>query len=428
MVFSVNSTQTTILPNGRQTTTRNTSSLAVALRASQQFYSAARIKSKYAGIFNSLAKQLNQAIEAVIVAELGGGKIQEGRGGFFPDYFLQLEDESISLVEQKLVATTEEGGKVIRRGGVKVGGGTGLLVRPGKLELVTGFTTSEQGVEAEKELLPTTRLFNALLKNKDNQAALVRILSGSDRAAIAIRTTLSAKANTIDIPVIFQGRLENRTITFTWKDIANAALTKKGKLVVIDNRDNSLNLNFEFFGSTITRALNNMDRVIVRQLNGRLGQAVLQAIAEQISIPGPGVAQEIRKFLQQAGLEYALQYIPGSAKIVSGRIRLVQKKSKEGTQRFISNIQWTLLTQKRLGETMKTFGPPNAPNLKERSGRFRASIQVEADYRRNLLVYTYNPLYQSLERYGYKPNIQVETAIREVAQSLFTRQFNIRKV
>jgi hypothetical protein len=77
---------------------------------------------------------------------------------------------------------------------------------------------------------------------------------------------------------------------------------------------------------------------------------------------------------------------------------------------------------------MKTFGPPNAPNLKERSGRFRASIQVEADYRRNLLVYTYNPLYQSLQRYGYKPNTQVETAIREVAQSLFTRQFNIRKV
>jgi hypothetical protein len=77
---------------------------------------------------------------------------------------------------------------------------------------------------------------------------------------------------------------------------------------------------------------------------------------------------------------------------------------------------------------MKTFGPPNPPYLKERSKRFRRSIEVSPDYRKNILTYTYLPLYQSLERYGYKPNIQVETAIREVAQSLYTRRFNIRKV
>jgi hypothetical protein len=239
---------------------------------------------------------------------------------------------------------------------------------------------------------------------------------------------LTAKANTIDIPVIFQGRLENRSITFTWKDIQNAVINKKGKITIIDTED-SIRLNFAFFGSTITKALNDIDRVIVRQLNGRLGRTVLQAIAEQISIPGPGVAQEIKQFLQQAGLEYALQYIPGSAKIVGGTIQLDRRKqTKRSAQRFISNVQWTILTQRRLGETMQRIGLPNPPDLKERSGRFRTSIEVAADYRRNLLVYTYEPLYQSLERYGYRPNIQVETAIRDVAASLFTRQFNIRKV
>jgi hypothetical protein len=428
MVFSTNTKFTTLTPNGRQTTTVNTSSLAVALKASQQFYSAARIKGKYSGLLNSLARTLNRALEAVLITELGGGRIQEGRGGFFPDYFIKLEDDSIALREVKLSATVDQGDKVVRQGSIKIGGGAGLLIRRGNMELVTGFVTSETGVEAEKEILPTTRLFNALIKNKDNQAGLVRVLSGSDKAAIAIRTTLSTKANTIDIPVIFQGRLENRSITFTWKDIANAALTKKGKITVVDNRDDSINLNFAFFGSTITKALNNMDKVIVTQLNGKLGQTVLRALAEQISIPGPGVAQEIRKLLRELGFEYALQYIPGSAKIVSGKIALSKRKKEDKEQGFISGVQWTILTQKRLGETMKNFGPPNPPNLKERTGRFRSSVQVAANYRKNILTYTYLPLYQSLERYGYKPNIQVETAIREVAQSLYTRRFNIRKV
>jgi hypothetical protein len=427
MVFSVKTTQTTILPNGKQTVTRDTSSLAVALRASQQFYSAARIKSKYAGIFNSLAGVLNREIEAVIIKELGGGKIQERTGGFIPDFFIPLEGEDTQLRELKLSATIEQDERVIRRGSVKLGGGEGLTIRPGRLELVTGFVLQEDQITPVAEELPTTRLFNALKKAKDDQAALIKILSGTDRAAVAIRTTLIAKANTIDIPVIFQGRLENRSISFTWKDIQKAVITKKGKITIIDGKD-SIKLNFAFFGSTITKALNDIDRVIVRQLNGRLGQAVLQAVAEQISIPGPGVAQEIRQFLREAGLECALQYIPGSAKIVGGTIQLNQRKQpKRSVQRFISNVQWTILTQRRLGETMQRIGIPNPPNLKERTGRFRASIEVAADYKRNLLVYTYEPLYQSLERYGYRPNIQIETAIRDVASSLFTRQFNIRK-
>lgn len=97
-------------------------------------------------------------------------------------------------------------------------------------------------------------------------------------------------------------------------------------------------------------------------------------------------------------------------------------------QLFISAAQWTVLTQQRLGNTMKKSGKPNPPFLKERSGRFRSSVQVSADYRNNLLKYTYNPLYASLEEYGYNPDLQVETAIRAVAISLYSRRFAISKV
>jgi hypothetical protein len=172
MVFSAKTTQTTILPNSKQTTTTNTSSLAVALRASQQFYSAARIKSKYAGIFNSLAGVLNREIEAVIIKELGGGKIQERGGGFIPDFFVRLEGEEVQLRELKLSATIEQDERVIRRGSVKLGGGEGLTIRPGRLELVTGFVLQEDQITPVAEELPTTRLFNALRKAKDDQAAL----------------------------------------------------------------------------------------------------------------------------------------------------------------------------------------------------------------------------------------------------------------
>lgn len=97
----------------------------------------------------------------------------------------------------------------------------------------------------------------------------------------------------------------------------------------------------------------------------------------------------------------------------------------ESKQTFISGVQWTALTQKRLGETMLRLGEPEPPELKERSGRFRSSVQVTPNYRTMTLQYLYNPLYASLKRYGYRPDLQIETSIREVAQSLYSQKFNI---
>lgn len=125
-----------------------------------------------------------------------------------------------------------------------------------------------------------------------------------------------------------------------------------------------------------------------------------------------------------AELTRSIKVRPSDTFIISSTAQGARQQ-KESKQAFISGVQWTVLTQRRLGETMLRLGEPEPPDLKERSGRFRSSVQVFANYRTRTLQYIYNPLYSSLHKYGYRPDLQVETAIREVAQSLYAQKFNI---
>lgn len=128
-------------------------------------------------------------------------------------------------------------------------------------------------------------------------------------------------------------------------------------------------------------------------------------------------------------LETKIQ-VPGPS--MSSATLNITGKAKKGTgatkstpQKFISSAQWTFLVQRRLGDSMLSFGDPEPPDIKERSGRFRRSVNVTANYRTKTIQYTYNPLYRSLEHYGYHPELQVERSIRQVAQDLYAREFSI---
>jgi len=112
--------------------------------------------------------------------------------------------------------------------------------------------------------------------------------------------------------------------------------------------------------------------------------------------------------------------------IKPGELRVIPTKKRE-RQSFISGVQLTQLVQRRLGKTMRKFGEPQAPELTERSGRFRTSVEVIANYRKNVVAYRYNPIYDNLDKYGYKPSEQVGKATREVVQTLFARAFSIVK-
>lgn len=405
--------------------------LAKALKTSQQLYSASRIDSKYKAVLTSLAGRLNSEIELAIVTELGGGQIKAGSGGFYPDYFLNI-DGAVEFREQKLVATKETDTGVVRSSKVGLAGGSGIVLKNGRQQLLTGFNVESGTPIAQTKEVLTTGIINNLRANIDNPTKLLDILNGRGEAAKAIKNTLITKANAIDIPVQFQGVLQNRTIKFSWTDIQKCVKSGKMKIQVTIKDDTTISLNLYFTGSTITKALNDMNKVVIKELNGSLGVTILKALAEVSTLPSGITQKEIEKFLQDMGFTHALAYIAGSAIISRGTIKISKPKQPKAapvkTQGFLSSIQWTALVQNQLKQTMRKSGAARQPNLVERSGRFRDSIKIVPNYRANLLKFYYLPLYSHLQDYGYQPEQQIVRSIREVAQKAYARQFNIQRM
>lgn len=413
--------------------------LPTALKASQQFYSASRQTKKYKSLFTKLASELNRKVEAAIIKELlgkaKGGKISASAGGFNPDWVEIVEDEDgdskINFRELKLSSVTVNGSKLERKSSIALAGGKGITLKRGTQELITGFNVDKEGsVSAVKQNIKTTRFFNELLKAQGNPDKLVKILSGRGKAAVAVKNTLVLKANTIDIPVVFNDKLQNRSIKFDWNDIKDAIKSKKGKITIIQENDTTLKFNFYFFASTITKALNSIDKVVVRELSGSLGDSIIKALSEMVLNSGTKQIAEIKKFLKDKNFEYALAYIPGSAIVSRGLIK--SKKKKLTTQKFISGAQVTALVQKRMGQIMPKGplkGPPLSDRvLTERTGRFRSSVTVIPNYKNNIMKYFYDPIYLSLVDTQRNPDDLIEQSIREVTKSLYSRQFGLQRI
>mgnify|MGYP003675307494 FL=1 len=414
--------------------------LSKALKTAQQLYSASRINSKYKGVLTSLAGRLNSQIEAAIVRELGGGQITAGKGGFYPDFYIELKNERgegtgvFEAREQKLVSTREvtqgtNAGKVFRDGKVSLAGGSGITLSPGQQDLSTGFNFDAFGENATSQMTPTSRFIGQLKAAEGDPVKLLKILDGKGEAAKIIKKGLALKASAIDIPVQFNGRLENRTIRFSWPEIRKCVLAKKMVISVKDAGDGQIKLNLFFKQAIINKALNDMSQVTIKALEGGLGKAILQALSEVSMLPHGSTQAELQKFLKDKNLTYAMEYIKGSARIASGIVKVDKPKKQKAIgsarQSFISGVQLSALVQKRLEATMDKVGNPDPPQLKYRSGRFVSSVQVFPNYKRGLMKYAFNPIYRSLENYGYTPDSQVITSIRQVVTSLYSRQFNI---
>ena len=97
-------------------------------------------------------------------------------------------------------------------------------------------------------------------------------------------------------------------------------------------------------------------------------------------------------------------------------------------QLFLSAAQFSALVRQRLGATMGRVGKPQPPWMKERSGRFRSSINVFPNYRHGEIKYSFLQLYSQNQDYGYEVYEQIEVAIREVVQAAFKRAFRISPI
>ena len=368
--------RSSVYVNGKKLIGHNSRSdaLASALKLNQKIYAIAfgapkgsATKSK----LNKIAKILNNQVEAALIRALGGGKIQEGRGGFFPDFYTAIE----SGEELKAVSVKEEDGKFVRASPVKVAGGQGISLKRGRQELVTGFGA---GGKAETAEFATTRFINSLIRNQNDSRAILKLLDGKGKAARAVKASLLAKTNFINIPIVFQGVIQNRRIEFTWSDIRKA-VQKGGFKFSVKETDAGIKFQAYFTAGTITKALNDMDRVIVKELkDGGLMSNVLKDIVSSImALPSKGGVEDLKEFLKESGFsEYAMEYIAGSAIISKGTIAVKKGKgqNRKKAQQFISTAQLTALVQKRLAQIMPKGprrGPPlSADVLTERTGRY----------------------------------------------------------
>ena len=430
MVATSASYRSSVSVNGRKLIGHNSrpDALASALKLNQKIYAIAfkapkgsATKSK----LNKIAKILNTQVEAALIKALGGGKIQEGRGGFFPDFYTAIE----SGEELKAVSTKEEDGKFIRARPVKVAGGEGISLKRGRQELVTGFGA---GGKAETAEFATTRFINSLIRNKNDSRAILKLLDGKGEAAQAVKASLSAKTNFINIPVVFQGVTQNRRIEFTWPEIRKA-VQKGGFKFLVKETDTGIKFQAYFTAGTITKALNDMDRVIVKELtSGQLGNVLKDIVSSIMALPSQGGVKDLKEFLKESGFsQYAMEYIAGSAIISKGTIAIKKGKgqNRKKSQKFISTAQLTALTQKRLAQIMPKGprrGPPLSDDiLTERTGRFRKSVMVIPNYRKNMMRFMYDPIYKTFIDSPRNPDEFITRSIREVVQGLYGRQFAI---
>ncbi len=416
-------------------------SLAFALKLGTKLYALsfkAEKKSETRKLLSGAAKRLNGEVEKVLIGIFGGGKISETAGGFNPDFFLE-EPQEIKAVGVK---EDEEGG-LIGPQQIKLAGGSGIkLQRRGRQELITGFTQRPGPFKnptaiQEKEEFAVTRFVNSLRKNAKDSKAIYKVLSGKGKAAGAVRASMTAKANVINIPVVLEidGQMvtQNRQLRFSWSDIGKCVRKGTFKFTVQDNPEQDfIKFNGYFTQSVINQGLNAVDKLQQKALtSGELGKMILEIVGALSVGITQEAANEIQEFGRGFGIDNIFEYEAfNSAKIIGGKMRKQKKaKRKGGGTAFLSGADISVLVRKRLGKIMPKGprrGPPLSPDvLTERTGEFRRSVSAIPNYRKNMVSFFYNPLYGVHVGTDRDPNVFVGDTIREIMLGIFKRQFRV---
>lgn len=404
---------------------------------------------KYKNSDQSLSKGINSAysltgnlMDEIVAKAIGASSIVNTAGhGVIADNIIVNNDGTIEISENKLVSSVVSAEGIVEAvSQISVAGGGGINISPGTKTLFTGDTfnvsniTLAKGAISDKvdisqslgkvEVSFSKYFISELIKNKDNQIALKKLI-GSNRseAATALRKNFELKSSDIRVVLNINGKAVVRSIGWSWKDIQS---NPRAKISIVPDGKGGVDFNIYFTEALVKEALNKTE-TILRQKEIEISQDIAKSLADQFAAFSPSVLA----FLDSYSLNLSRTYDVGSLLVSRGKIKDTSKitigktVNKPKPQQFISSAQWTFLVQKRLGDSMLSFGDPEPPDIKERSGRFRRSVNVTANYKTKIIQYAYNPLYRSLEHYGYHPELQVERSIRQVAQDLYAREFSI---
>lgn len=368
----------------------------------------------------SIAKKFSNILDREVAKALGGRVLKERSGrGVQPDIIF---DNKVSEVKG-ISVILDDSGTATKASKIDIAGsGRGINLTSTKRIATTRAALEDDsksvGVDFTKGRGEAPSLIDQLVAAKDDNRKLKTILSGGGAAA-KLRKNFMMKSGDIRIPVTVRGSNtpDIRAIRFPWKAIKN---NDKAIIKITEADDGDVFFQIYFTERYVRDTINNANKAAAKALD-----TYSQELARELAITHAALSPEAIKYLEVAGIKVDFIVDKGSALIGAGRIKKTKKESKSTQQGFISGIQITALVRKRLEDTMSHFGEATPPLLKYRTGRFVDSVNVFPNYRTGLMSYTLNPLYRSLEDYGYKPDNQVMTSIRQVVQSLYSRQFQI---
>jgi len=375
----------------------------------------------------SITKKLSDIVDAEVAAAVGGTLIPGRSGrGVVPDNLMYTIEQGFSVSETKAIKTTQDAaGKTTKANKIKTAGGSGVNLSNTK-ELFTGVNLKTGELISTDVSAGMPDLVEQLLAAKNNQSKLKKILSNpNSKTATALRKNFVMKSGDIRIPVNDGngGRTVSK-ISFKWRQI-NA--NKEAKIVIKEQTNKkgvtSVLFNIEFSEPYVRATINKANKKAQRTLENN-SKSFTKAMSDANIV----FSQKAIDALTNTKSSIVFEVDKGSARIGAGIItrKIAQsKKSQSPQQAFISGVALSALVRERLQQTMATAGEAFPPMLKNRTGKYIESIQVFPNYRKNMIMYTLNPVYRSLEKYGYIPDGQAIIAIRQVTQALYARQFNI---
>jgi len=376
---------------------------------------------------NSITKKMSDIVDAEVAAAVGGTLIPGRAGrGVVPDNLMYTVEQGFSVSETKAIKTTQDAaGKVTKAQRIKTAGGSGVNLS-GTKELFTGVDVKTGELTSTDVSAGMPDLVEQLLAAKNNQSQLKKIISNpNSKTATALRKNFVMKSGDIRIPINDGngGRTVSK-ISFKWRQINK---NKAAKIVIKEQTNNkgvtSVLFNIEFSEPYVREAINKANKKARMTLKNKTA-SFTQALNDANIV----FSQKAIDALNNTNSKITFEVDKGSARIASGTItrKIAQsKKSQSPQQAFISGVALSALVRARLQQTMATAGEAFPPMLKNRTGKYIESIQVFPNYRKNMIMYTLNPIYRSLEKYGYIPDGQAIIAIRQVTQALYARQFNI---
>lgn len=90
-------------------------------------------------------------------------------------------------------------------------------------------------------------------------------------------------------------------------------------------------------------------------------------------------------------------------------------------EKFLSGAQLSILVRKHLYRTSPVWPAKNPPNLSIRTGQnFIETVEINPNYRQNMISYMYNPLMDVHN--NYDPSGQIERSIRTILREYYKRE------